>query len=80
MKLILFDDLKGGDKTIQIFDAHYVEIANKSPLFERIGFATPKDINMILTAELIGGEVIYMNRKRNIMKYITKLFQKRKKK
>lgn len=77
MKLIMINEENGGDKYIQIFEMNTLQIEKEMP---EIGFFTYKDTEMYLSGEIKGVAVHSLYRKRNIMKYITKLFQKRKKK
>lgn len=83
MKAIFFDDKPGGTKEVYMFNVpsfnisveHEIIDAKNADLFVLQRYASPK---MTLEGQFEKGDVIVMNRKRNILKHFQDLFRRKK--
>lgn len=75
MKVILIREKKGGDKAITLINANEIAVTKELEESDEIGFIPKPIIHTTLTVDIKSMEIIKLTRKRNVMKYIRKLFR-----
>lgn len=75
MKVILIPEEKGGDKTITFFNVNEIELSEEMEMPERIGFIPKPIVHKTLTVDVESMITVKLPRRRNVMKYIKKLFR-----
>ena len=77
MKVILIHERGGGDTELTLIDTDELELVKEIEDSEIIGFVPKAIISTILTVDVKSMKVIKLTRKRNVMKYIQKLFRRK---